>query len=143
LPIHEEEDKVMSRRIALLHSNPPQRNNPIPNINNQRYSTNTTNRKFFPHSDPTTLSKDMLLKKFRSTEDYSLSQKIVPIEPDTISTTIQPASSTVSLDITKGKDITFTNYHVTCETANKKSGTTNNKSSEIDDKCRSTTITDF
>ena len=129
--------------IQSLHSIPQQRNNPVPNINNQKSSTNITNRKFSPYSDPKTLSKDMLLKRFRSAEDCSLSQKIVQTEPDTISTIIQPASSTVSLDITKGRDITFTNYHVRCETANKKSGITNNKSSEIDDKCRNTTITDF
>ena len=89
------------------------------------------------------MSKAMLLKKFRSTDDCSLSEDIVPVERVPISTVIQPASSTVSLDITKGKDVTFTNYHVTCETANKKSCVITNKCSEIDDKCRNTTITDF
>ena len=58
--------------------------------------------------------------------------------PPTISAIIQPASSTVSLDVTKGKDITFSNYHVTCETNNK-----GNTKREVEDRFNNTIITDF
>ena len=89
-------------------------------------------------SNASKLSKALLLKRFRSSDDCSMSDGIGPGEvTDTISTIIQPASSTVSLDVTKG-----TNYHVTCETKNKKDSIGQTKT-ENDDKRKSTTITDF
>ena len=95
-------------------------------------------------SNATKLSKAVLLKRFRSTDDCSMSEGLVPNDvSDTISTIIQPASSTVSLDVTKGKEpFRCTNYHVTCETKNKKDSVIQTKP-DMDLKRRSTTITDF
>ena len=91
------------------------------------------------------LSKAVLLKRFRSSDDCSLPEGTTsPYDvSETNSTNIQPASSTVSLDVTKGKEpFRYTNYHVTCETKNKKDSFIQTKP-ENDEKCKSTTITDF
>ena len=97
-----------------------------------------SNRKFNPYPGSKVA---VVLKKFHSTDDCSMSKDVLEDVPPTISAIIQPASSTVSLDVTKGKDITFSNYHVTCETNNK--GNNVNTKREVEDRCNNTIITDF
>ena len=106
--------------------------------NNKKGARQPSNRKFNPYPGSKVA---VVLKKFHSTDDCSMSKDAVEDVPPTISAIIQPASSTVSLDVTKGKDITFSNYHVTCETNNK--GSNVNTKREVDDRCNDTIITDF
>ena len=103
--------------------------------NNKKGEKQPSNRKFNPYPGSKVA---VVLKKFHSTDDCSMSKDTLEDVPPTISAIIQPASSTVSLDVTKGKDITFSNYHVTCETNNK--GSTKR---ELEDRCNNTIITDF
>ena len=107
--------------------------------NNKKGAKQPSNRKFNPYPGSKVA---VVLKKFRSTDDCSMSKDARDDVPPTISAIIQPASSTVSLlDVTKGKDITFSNYHVTCETNNK--GNNVNTKREVEDRWNNTIITDF
>ena len=137
LPIHEEEDGLSKgsnpkfqdkNKLKPLHPKPKPSNQHLMPVK----------------SNSTKLSKAVLLKRFRSSDDCSMPEGICPNDvADTISTIIQPASSTVSLDVTKCKEpFGFTNYHVTCETKTKKDSIVQTKA-ENDDKRKSTTITDF
>ena len=84
------------------------------------------------------------LTKYQSASDTSSLSDITVltgIEETKINIdTLQPAASTVSLDLTKGKDATFTNYQVKCET--KKTGSAKNKQN-FDDLRKNTDVTDF
>ena len=130
LPIDEEEDTNTG-----THKNEPSLNPQ----DNKKGVKQPSSRKFNPYSGSKVA---VVLKKFHSTDDCSMSKDAVEDVPPTISAIIQPASSTVSLlDVTKGKDITFSNYHVTCETNNK--GNNVNTKREVEERCNNTIITDF
>ena len=107
--------------------------------NTQIHFSKSRNRPFFPHVDNPPLT---ILKKFRSTDDCSISDNTsCPVESNTASPIIQPAVSMVSLDVSRGRDILSSNYHVICET-NKKD-TVLNKKPETDEKSSGALITDF
>ena len=110
--------KVVSKDIPSIYRKVQQRYNSTPS-GNLKYDGRFANRKFFPYADKYKLLKAVLLRKFSSTDDCSMSQIIVPICPENIPTVMRPASSTVSLDVTKAKEVTFNNYHVICETKRK------------------------
>ena len=130
LPIDEEEDPNTG-----THKNEPG----LITQNNKKGGKQLSNRKFNPYPGS---KVSVVLKKFHSTDDCSMSKEVLEDVPPTISAIIQPASSTVSLlDVTKGKDITFSNYHVTCETNNK--GNNVNTKREVEERCNNTIITDF
>ena len=127
LPIDEEEDTNTGKHKNELS---------LTTKNYKKGEKQQSNRKFNPYPGSKVA---VVLKKFRSTDDCSMSKDTLEDVPPTISAIIQPASSTVSLlDVTKGKDITFSNYHVTCETNNK-----GNTKREVEDRCNNTIITDF
>ena len=137
MPIHEEEDGLSKGS----HTTFPDKDKLKPLLTKPKPS----NQHLMPvKSSASKLSKAVLLKRFRSSDDCSMPEGICQNDvADTISTIIHPASSTVSLDVTKCKEpFGFTNYHVTCETKNKKDSIVQTKP-ENDDKRKSTTITDF
>ena len=126
LPIDEEEDTNTGTHKNELSLNTK---------NKKKGVKQPSNQKFNPYLGSKVA---VVLKKFHSTDDCSMSKDTLEDVPPTISAIIQPTSSTVSLDVTKGKDITFSNYHVTCETNNK-----GNTKREMEDRCNNTIITDF
>ena len=129
LPIDEEEDTNTRTHTNEINLNTQ---------NNKKGAKQPSKRKFNPYPGS---KVSVVLKKFHSTDDCSMSKDALEDVPPTISAIIQPASSTVSLDVTKGKDITFSNYHVTCETNNK--GNNVNTEREVEERCNNTIITDF
>ena len=129
--MREGDDKAMSRGCSGSNTKTqPKLNSNVPS--RPQYAAKHPSKGYFP------------FKKYQGASDTSSLSDITVLssvdETKINIDTLQPSASTVSLDLTKGKDTTFTNYQVKCET--KKTGSAKNKHN-FDDLQKNTDVTDF